>query len=278
MIAIIGPGWLNILNQKTRANDEPDWMRIEVEAALKRNFPVIPVRVNGANMPAAVELPESLRALAYRQSIEVRSGKDSQPDIDELIEAIGRYIKRRNLVPVALGCGVALATGLYFLHPWENVSESPHPTPTPNPLLIPLAPSPRPPAPVPPAVPAAVPSVHPGDRLNGIPGSSAAYGSSWLNLEMPITFERGTCLNLTVSGGRILVRLLPAGQSADDPVGIIGPAVAVPQGGQLVIRLDRRYENIIQISVHGSPRAFNESLGDNNPPAHLQGVSVVSCP
>ena len=47
-------------------------MRLEIEAALARNICVIPVLIEGARMPRADELPDSLAKLARRQAIELR--------------------------------------------------------------------------------------------------------------------------------------------------------------------------------------------------------------
>ena len=48
-------------------------MRIEIEAALGRGVRVIPVLVDGAGMPRAEDLPESLKKLARRRGIEYYS-------------------------------------------------------------------------------------------------------------------------------------------------------------------------------------------------------------
>jgi hypothetical protein len=72
LIAIIGREWINVREGGRRRIDNPhDFVRIEIEAALKRDVHVIPVLVDGARMPSADELPESLRPLARRNAIEV---------------------------------------------------------------------------------------------------------------------------------------------------------------------------------------------------------------
>ena len=70
----------------TRRIDDPrDFIRIEVEAALKRNIPVIPVLVHGAQVPSDETLPESMRGIAYRQAILLRSDPDFHRDADRLV-------------------------------------------------------------------------------------------------------------------------------------------------------------------------------------------------
>jgi hypothetical protein len=56
---------------KRRLDDPNDFVRLEIEAALARKVRVIPILVEGANMPRADELPPSLAALARRQALEL---------------------------------------------------------------------------------------------------------------------------------------------------------------------------------------------------------------
>ena len=62
MLAIIGPKWTDIRNEagQKRLEDPDDFVRIELEAALARNVPVVPVPVGHAAMPGASQLPASL--------------------------------------------------------------------------------------------------------------------------------------------------------------------------------------------------------------------------
>lgn len=51
-LVVIGPRWLDISNERgeRRLDDPTDFVRIEVEAALKRDIPVVPLLVSGAFM------------------------------------------------------------------------------------------------------------------------------------------------------------------------------------------------------------------------------------
>jgi hypothetical protein len=71
-----------------------DFVRIEIEAALQRNVRVIPVLVDGAAMPKAIELPESLRDLARRQGTEV-SPTRFDADVEKLTRALGSILDER---------------------------------------------------------------------------------------------------------------------------------------------------------------------------------------
>ena len=63
LLVVIGPRWLAAEGKPGwRAGDPKDWVRLEIELAIKRGIRVIPVLVNGARMPSPGELPPSLRA------------------------------------------------------------------------------------------------------------------------------------------------------------------------------------------------------------------------
>src|SRR6516165_2866159 len=74
LIAVIGKQWLARLAEGSPGSQEGaegprDWVRLEIETALKRDVRVIPALVGGARMPEAKELPEELAALAGRQAV-----------------------------------------------------------------------------------------------------------------------------------------------------------------------------------------------------------------
>jgi hypothetical protein len=73
LLALIGDQWLTVANAqgRRRLDDHDDFVRLEIEAALARNVRVIPVLVDGAAMPSAEELPDSLARLAHRQALEL---------------------------------------------------------------------------------------------------------------------------------------------------------------------------------------------------------------
>jgi hypothetical protein len=66
VLAIIGPKWVGPgRGMNTRINDENDPVRIEIETALRRSIPVVPILVAGADMPKPAALPEGLRDLTF---------------------------------------------------------------------------------------------------------------------------------------------------------------------------------------------------------------------
>jgi hypothetical protein len=93
VLVVIGPRWLvNGINQgEQRLFAANDFVRIEVEAALRMRKVVIPVLVDGATMPAEDALPPSIGALAYINASRLRSDPDFSHDCDALMASIALY-------------------------------------------------------------------------------------------------------------------------------------------------------------------------------------------
>lgn len=89
-LAIVGPHWTDAHDSAghRRLEDAEDFVRLELEAALARNIPVVPVLVGHALMPGTAQLPSSLAPLAYRQSIEVRPDPDFQHGATRLVASL----------------------------------------------------------------------------------------------------------------------------------------------------------------------------------------------
>ena len=67
LIAIIGPHWIEAGRGPGQGvHLKTDFVRIEVEAALKGKIPVIPALVAGARIPRPNELPKALRPIVSR--------------------------------------------------------------------------------------------------------------------------------------------------------------------------------------------------------------------
>src|SRR5580658_3646047 len=71
LLAVIGNGWLDAADERgsRRLDDPNDFVRIEIESALKQGKRVIPVLVHEARMPRPDELPEAIRPLATRNAV-----------------------------------------------------------------------------------------------------------------------------------------------------------------------------------------------------------------
>src|ERR1700689_549949 len=92
LLVVAGPAWLGQGKESaTRMENEADPVRIEVETALKRDIPIIPVLVGGMRMPEIADLPASLKDFAYRHAVTVDGGRDFDHHIEGLIRALDRF-------------------------------------------------------------------------------------------------------------------------------------------------------------------------------------------
>lgn len=126
MIAVVGEKWLGPqAGGKFRIMNAADPVRVELETALKRNITVLPVLLDGTSMPDAADLPEGLRDFAYRNAIEVESGRDFNIHVERLIRAMEQILGIKAKVAPAevstllgpatyarLGKAISIAVGL----------------------------------------------------------------------------------------------------------------------------------------------------------------------
>ena len=94
VIIVIGDEWLAQVDGKRRIDDENDRVRIEIETALRREIPIIPVLTRGASHPTKAMLPVSLEALAYRHGTSIRH-EHFRGDVDSLISQMDKLLARQ---------------------------------------------------------------------------------------------------------------------------------------------------------------------------------------
>ncbi len=91
LLAVIGQHWIDASDDRgnRRLDNAQDYVRIEIESALKQNTRVIPVLIGDAKMPAAEDLPESIRKLARHNAVFLRYER-FHDDIANLVAALRR--------------------------------------------------------------------------------------------------------------------------------------------------------------------------------------------
>ncbi len=104
LLAVIGPHWLSATDEdgQRRLDDPDDIVRLEIGAALERDVRVIPILVEGAVMPRAGELPESLAGLARRNAFSLRH-ESFRVDVDRLLAEIEPILPAADAASVASG-------------------------------------------------------------------------------------------------------------------------------------------------------------------------------
>lgn len=87
MVVVIGPEWFGKNSDGTRRiDDSNDWVFREVNIALERNIPVVPVLIYPARQPMEEDLPLPLKELAFRESITVYNDKQFESSVRTVID------------------------------------------------------------------------------------------------------------------------------------------------------------------------------------------------
>lgn len=89
LLALVGRSWATIsdANGARRLDNENDYVRNEIAAALKRDIRVIPVLVDGATMPSEDQLPHELKPFARRHALRITHERFDQ-ELDDLVKKL----------------------------------------------------------------------------------------------------------------------------------------------------------------------------------------------
>jgi len=90
LLVVIGRHWVDATNSagQRRLDQAQDFVRIEIQLALKRGLRVIPVLVDRAVMPSEDQLPIEISSLARRQAVELDDSRWSA-DMERLLRSLG---------------------------------------------------------------------------------------------------------------------------------------------------------------------------------------------
>jgi hypothetical protein len=94
-VLIIGRSWLDVDDGQggRRLDDPTDYVRLELEAALAQRIPIVPLLVDGARLPTADRLPESLRGLPQQNGWEIHYDPYFETDIRHVTAALERWVR-----------------------------------------------------------------------------------------------------------------------------------------------------------------------------------------
>jgi hypothetical protein len=125
VLVVVHHGWVRDLK------NGHDWVRQEIQESLKQGKTIVPVLLDGADMPTAGELPKEIRELANRQAHRVLL-RSKEQDVERLVETLASILlplwerpnsanvsptpERRWVGPVAIGvAAVALAVPVFVV-------------------------------------------------------------------------------------------------------------------------------------------------------------------
>ncbi len=91
LLAVVGRGWLGAPDGTggRRIDRADDFVRLEIRAAFENGVAVLPVLVNGAEMPASADLPSDLLPFGSRNAVEL-SDRHWHSDVEQLCRALLR--------------------------------------------------------------------------------------------------------------------------------------------------------------------------------------------
>jgi tetratricopeptide (TPR) repeat protein len=91
-LVLIGPNWLvKDTSGVNRILQEGDWVRQEIEFAIKKNLRIIPLLVNGGKRPSPDDLPDSLKSFNDSQVLKLNTAEWSIYKVN-LINELKRYV------------------------------------------------------------------------------------------------------------------------------------------------------------------------------------------
>jgi hypothetical protein len=96
-LVLIGAMWTRASDDhgRPRIQNPEDFVRLEIEAAIASQKPIIPVLVGGARVPLQVDLPASLRSLTQYNAAELRHATFRR-DVDQLVTGIKQIVGKRS--------------------------------------------------------------------------------------------------------------------------------------------------------------------------------------
>lgn len=98
VVAIIGPRWLEILQERL-AHDEEDFVPIELALALQAHKLVAPICIQDAPMPRRQDLPPDLQPLTDVNAVWLESGRQFLDNIERVMDALEQALRWREDTP-----------------------------------------------------------------------------------------------------------------------------------------------------------------------------------
>ena len=101
LLAIVGPQWVGTSSDGSadRIQEESDPVRVEVETALRRRVPLIPILIGSTKMPSSDQLPPGLKDFAFRNAVKVDTGQDFDYHMDRLIHSMDAILEQEPKSP-----------------------------------------------------------------------------------------------------------------------------------------------------------------------------------
>jgi serine/threonine protein kinase len=99
VLVIIGKDWLTKDTDefgRRRIDNENDWVRKEIETAIKDNKTILPILIDGAKMPPSPALPDPINKLESYQAFDLRINSGSNSGSEGLIKSLVKTLNKDN--------------------------------------------------------------------------------------------------------------------------------------------------------------------------------------
>jgi hypothetical protein len=127
VLAVIGPNWAPLAEDRSRRADGVDVLRTEIESAVRAEALLIPVLVDDAALPERDSLPRPFRSLISRQAFGLRHATWDR-DVEELLRVMEESAAARRSARerVAVTSGAAVPPGAPAVATYGNVPDEGH--------------------------------------------------------------------------------------------------------------------------------------------------------
>jgi pterin-4a-carbinolamine dehydratase len=98
LIVVVGKGWLTISDEfgRRRVDLPDDWVRREIETSLREGKRILPLLIEGAELPAREALPASIMPLLDIQARRINIGAIAK-DMSGLVKDVGSWIGKTSV-------------------------------------------------------------------------------------------------------------------------------------------------------------------------------------
>ena len=114
LLVLMGAGWANSTDPKTgkrRLDNPKDFVRLEIRGALTRDIPVVPVILDGAEIPDEAQLPDDIKGLLTRNA-EFVEYRNFDADVQRLLKKLGVGVSAKQTAAPATIAGTQRAQAI----------------------------------------------------------------------------------------------------------------------------------------------------------------------
>ena len=114
LLVLMGVGWANSTDPKTgkrRLDNPKDFVRVEIRGALTRDIPVVPVMLDGAEIPDEAQLPDDIKGLLSRNA-EFVEYRNFDADVQRLLKKLGVGVSAKQTAAPATIAGTQRAQAI----------------------------------------------------------------------------------------------------------------------------------------------------------------------